>query len=251
MPLYLHSPGDGDSQSHLPQYLARAGLTVWSLGGGLSVTEHEPETQIMPRLAVLASAAIFFASFAVAEAKPTINQPAPDFSGTTASGETLNLDDLEGQTVVLEWTNHQCPFVSKHYGAGNMQALQQEMTEQGIVWLQVISSAPGRQGFVEGPEALALNEARDALPSDIVLDPEGTIGRAYAARTTPHMYIIDPEGTLVYMGGIDSIASANPADISEATNYVREAMAALAAGESVPNSVTRAYGCTIKYAPGS
>ncbi len=205
----------------------------------------------MPRLAILASAALLTASLGTAKATPAVDAPAPDFDGITANDETLSLGDLEGQTVILEWTNHQCPFVSKHYGAGNMQALQQEMTEQGIVWLQVISSAPNRQGYVEGDQAQALNEERDAAPSDILLDPEGTMGRAYAARTTPHMYIIDPAGTLVYMGGIDSIASANPADIAEATNYVREAMAALAAGEAVPNPVTRAYGCTIKYAPGS
>lgn len=198
-----------------------------------------------------AAAALTLASFATAQAAPEVSQPAPDFTAVTASGETLALTGLEGKTVILEWTNHLCPFVSKHYGSGNMQALQQEMAGEDLVWLQVISSAPGRQGYVEGDKAIGLNAERDAAPSDILMDPEGTIGRAYAARVTPHMYIIDPEGTLQYMGGIDSIASANPADIDEATNYVREAMAALSAGQAVPNPITRAYGCTIKYAPAS
>ncbi len=186
-----------------------------------------------------------------AAAAPEVNQPAPDFQVVTSSGDRLALGDFAGKTVILEWTNHLCPFVSKHYGSGNMQALQQEMTNEDVVWLQVISSAPGRQGYVEGDKADSLNQERGAAPSDTLMDPEGTMGRAYAARVTPHMYIIDPEGTLLYMGGIDSIASANPADIDQATNYVREAMGAIAAGQAVPNPVTRAYGCTIKYAPAS
>lgn len=199
-----------------------------------------------------AAAALCLASLTAARAAPEVNAPAPAFAATTAGGETIELQDLAGKTVILEWTNHLCPFVGKHYGAGNMQALQKEMTEQGVVWLQVISSAPGKQGYVEGAEAQALNAERGALPSDTLLDPAGTLGRAYAARTTPHMYIIDPEGTLLYMGGIDDIASANPTDIPKATNYVREAMAAIQAGEAVPHPVTRAYGCTVKYgAPAS
>ncbi len=198
-----------------------------------------------------AAAALTLASVATAEAAPEIGAAAPAFSAVTASGDSLALENLEGKTVILEWTNHLCPFVSKHYGSGNMQALQKEMAGEDLVWLQVISSAPGRQGHVEGDKALDLNQERQAAPSDVLMDPQGTIGRAYAARVTPHMYIIDPEGTLLYMGGIDSIASANPADIDQATNYVREAMGAIAAGEVVPNPVTRAYGCTIKYGPAS
>jgi len=202
----------------------------------------------MSKLSVFAAAAaLCMASFAGAQAAPEVNAPAPAFIGTTASGDSLSLEDFSGKTVILEWTNHQCPFVGKHYGSGNMQALQQEMTEQDIVWLQVISSAPGKQGYVEGEEAIALNSERGAVPTDTLLDPEGVIGRAYAARTTPHMYIIDPEGMLLYMGGIDDIPSANPADIPQATNYVRQAMTAIQAGEAVPNPATRAYGCTVKY----
>ncbi len=201
--------------------------------------------------ALAAAAALTLVSFSVAEAAPEVSQPAPGFTGVTAAGETVALEDLSGKYVILEWTNHLCPYVGKHYGSGNMQALQQEMTGQEVVWLQVISSAPGTQGYVEGPEAIQLNQERAAVPSDTLLDPEGRIGRDYAAKTTPHMYIIDPEGTLLYMGGIDSIPSSNPADIPEATNYVREAMTAIAAGDPVPNPITRAYGCSVKYAPSS
>lgn len=206
----------------------------------------------MSKLTTLAAAAaVTLLTASVAEATPEVAKPAPTFTAVTAEGESVSLQDLAGKTVILEWTNDQCPFVGKHYGSGNMQALQKDMTGNEVVWLQVISSAPGLQGYVEGPEAIALNEARSAVPSDVLLDPEGTMGKAYAARVTPHMYIIDPEGTLLYMGGIDSIASANPADIPKATNYVREALQAIEAGQQVPNPVTRAYGCTIKYGPAS
>ena len=192
-------------------------------------------------------AALLAVGGATALAAPEINRPAPAFTGTAADGATIRLEDYRGKTVVLEWTNADCPFVRKHYGAGNMQALQKEWTGQGIVWLQVISSAPGKQGHVDGPTAIGLNRERGAQPSHTILDPEGSIGRAYDARTTPHMYIVDPEGTLVYMGGIDSIRSANPADIPQAVNYVREALQATVKGAPVPNPVTRAYGCSVHY----
>ncbi|GAB5469622.1 MAG: thioredoxin family protein [Rhodospirillales bacterium] len=200
-----------------------------------------------------AAAALTLAStVAAALAAPAVDQPAPGFTAVTAKGETLALEDLRGKTVVLEWTNHGCPFVRKHYKSGNMQTLQKDATAEGdVVWLQVISSGPGRQGHVDGAEAQTLNAKRGAVPSETLMDPEGVLGQAYAARVTPHMYIIDPEGVLRYQGGIDSIASADPADIPAATNYVREAMAALSAGEAVPNPVTRAYGCSIHYSPAS
>jgi len=195
---------------------------------------------------------LFVAGAALAE--PAVGKAAPDFTGVTATGETVSLSDLKGKTVVLEWTNHQCPFVSKHYDASkkNMQTTQKSAnTDEDLVWLQVISSAPGRQGYVEGEEAIALNDRRGADVDGTVLDPEGTIGRSYAARTTPHMYIIDEAGTLRYMGGIDSIPSARVSDIDKATNYVKESLAAMNAGDAVPNPVTRAYGCTVKYSYGS
>ena len=183
-----------------------------------------------------------------AHAAPQVGQPAPPFTATTADGSQLDLQSLRGRTVVLEWTNHDCPFVMKHYRTGNMQATQALAAEQGAVWLQVISSAPATQGHVDGHGALRLNEQRRAdKVSHVVLDPTGQVGRLYGATVTPHMYIIDAAGTLTYMGAIDSIASARDDDLTRATNYVREALGAMQAGQPVPNPVTRAYGCTIKY----
>ena len=198
--------------------------------------------------AALAGALVAAVAAGTAIAAPEVNQPAPLFNGKTASGTTVDLRKLRGKIVVLEWTNHDCPYVRKHYGARNMQALQKDATAQGVVWLQVISSGPGREGHVDGPTALKLNRERGAAPTETVLDPDGKIGRLYGARTTPHMYIIDPEGVLVYKGGIDSIPSARQSDSSEAVNYVRESLDALSAGRPVPNAVTRPYGCSVHYA---
>ncbi len=183
-----------------------------------------------------------------AAAKPEIGQPAPAFTGKTATGGDLDLTKYRGKTVVLEWTNHDCPYVRKHYGAENMQALQKQAADDGVVWLSVISSAPGRQGYLEGPDALSEAAGKGAAPAEIVLDPEGTIGKMYDARTTPHMYIVAPDGTLAYKGGIDDKPTANPADIPGATNYVTLALAEMAAGKPVSNPSTRAYGCSVKYA---
>jgi len=187
-----------------------------------------------------------FAAGAV-QAAVQVGAPAPDFTGTDSAGKTHTLSDYQGRTVVLEWTNHDCPYVRKHYEAGNMQAQQREAAEAGAVWLSVISSAPGKQGHVSPAEADRLSAERGAAPNAVLLDPEGDIGRLYGARTTPHMYVIDGQGTLVYQGGIDSIPSSNPADIPQATQYVREALAALAAGAPVAEAVTRPYGCSVKY----
>lgn len=182
-----------------------------------------------------------------AAAAPAIGEPAPPFSVKTAGGETRSLADYAGKTVVLEWTNHDCPYVRKHYGAGNMQALQREATGDGVVWLTVISSAPGEQGYVQGPEAKRIAEKAGAGPSEILLDPEGVMGRAYGAKTTPHMYVIDERGRLVYMGGIDDRPTADPDDIKGARNYVAAALADLAAEHPVAASSSRPYGCSVKY----
>jgi len=176
-----------------------------------------------------------------------VGEPAPDFEGVDTRGETHRLVDYRGKTVILEWTNHDCPYVRKHYGAGNMQEQQRDAAAQGVVWLSVISSAPGKQGHVSAEEADKLTESRNAAPHAVILDPSGKIGRAYGAKTTPHMYIIDNTGKLVYMGGVDSITSANPADIPQATQHVREALRELAANKSVSTPVTRPYGCSVKY----
>jgi peroxiredoxin len=181
------------------------------------------------------------------EAVPKIGQPAPDFTAVDSYGVAHALGDYRGKIVVLEWTNHQCPFVGKHYGTGNMQALQQQATATGVTWLSVISSAPGEQGYVSDAEANVLTAKRNASPMAVLLDPQGVVGRLYDARTTPHMYIIDAAGTLVYMGGIDDKPSTQDADVKTATNYVRVALDEIRSGKPVSMPVTRPYGCSVKY----
>ena len=180
-------------------------------------------------------------------AAPRVGEPAPDFTGVDTQGKTHRLADYRGKTVVLEWTNHDCPYVRKHYSAGNMQEQQREAAAQGVIWLSVISSAPGQQGHVSPAEADELTRSRQAAPHAVLLDPEGRIGRAYGAKTTPHLYLIDEAGKLVYMGGIDSITTADPADIPQATQYVRVALKERAAGQPISAPVTRPYGCSVKY----
>lgn len=181
------------------------------------------------------------------QAAPTVGKPAPDFAATDSNGVTQRLGAQRGSIVVLEWTNHDCPFVRKHYDTDNMQALQRDAKAKNVVWWSVISSAPGKQGHVGPAEANALTTSRNAAPTAVLLDPDGTVGRLYGARTTPHMYIIDPDGTLVYMGGIDDKPSTDQADVKTATNYVRVALAALENGRTVEPASTRAYGCSVKY----
>lgn len=190
---------------------------------------------------------LLFALATTAGAALRIGEPAPDFTGIDTSGKRHALSDFRGKPVVLEWTNHDCPYVRKHYNSGNMQQQQQAATEQGAVWLSLISSAPGKQGHVAPAEADALTAQRNAVPSAVILDDKGAIGRLYGAKTTPHLYIIDADGKLAYMGGIDSIATANPADIAKATQYVPEALAQIMIGRPVASSVTRPYGCSVKY----
>lgn len=182
-----------------------------------------------------------------AAAAPKVGAPAPAFKGADTTGKVWSSSDLQGKPVILEWTNDQCPYVVKHYGSGNMQQLQKEAVAADYVWLSVISSAPGKQGHVDAAEADELTRSRDAAPTAVLLDPDGTIGRAYGARTTPHLFIIDEQGLLVYMGGIDDKPTSNPADIAGAENYLRLAMADRAAGRPVQQAVTRPYGCSVKY----
>ncbi len=177
-----------------------------------------------------------------------VGTPAPAFSLTDSNDKAVSLAEQRGKLVVLEWTNHQCPFVAKHYRSGNMQALQQKWTAQGVVWLTLISSAPGTQGFVTGNEANDLTVSRKAAPSSVLFDPAGTTGHAYGATHTPHMYIVSPQGELLYMGGIDDKATTDLADVPKAKPYVDIALTELAAGKPVSLATTRAYGCTIKYA---
>lgn len=185
---------------------------------------------------------------ALAHAAANVDAPAPAFTATTADGKTVSLADYKGKTVVLEWTNHDCPYVKKHYGSGNMQSQQKSAASQGVVWLQVISSAPGQQGHVDGATALKLNTDRGAVPTATLLDPKGELGKAYGAQTTPHMYVIRPDGTLAYKGGIDSLATADKDDIGKAEPYVTQALAAVSSGRKIEKASTRPYGCSIKYA---
>lgn len=181
-----------------------------------------------------------------AMAAPAIGQAAPAFTAVDSKGKQHNLADFKGKVVVLEWTNHDCPYVKKHYQA-NMQDLQKQAKDAGVVWLSVISSAPGEQGHVDGKKADELTASRNASPTAVLLDPQGTIGKAYDARTTPHMYVIDPKGVLRYAGGIDSIASARVEDLQKASPLFKTAMQAVVKGETVAQATTRPYGCNVKY----
>jgi peroxiredoxin len=183
-----------------------------------------------------------------ASAQARIGAPAPAFTLTDSNGRALSLADHKGKTVVLEWTNHDCPYVGKHYRGNNMQALQKKWTAQGVVWLSVISSAPGEQGHVSPQQANKLTADRGAAPTAVLFDPTGKVGRAYGARTTPHMYVINGEGALVYMGGIDDKPSARIEDLKGARNFVEQALSELAQGKPVSMTGARAYGCSIKYA---
>jgi peroxiredoxin len=175
-----------------------------------------------------------------------VGEPAPAFSVADSNGKTVSLADYKGKYVVLEWTNHECPFVKKHY-SGNMQAQQKEFTGKGVVWLSVISSAPGKQGHVDGAKANELSKSRNAAPTAVLLDEKGEVGRLYGAKTTPHMFIVDPEGKLIYAGGIDSIDTADEEDLPKATQYVRVALNEAMAGKPVSQAKTKNYGCSVKY----
>lgn len=201
-------------------------------------------------IAGLASTALALASgaaFAQSAAKPGAR--APDFSVVDVDGKLQKLSDYAGKTVILEWTNHDCPYVRKHYNSATMQTLQKDMAKEGVVWLSVISSPAGEQGHVDAAKAKELTAQRDAAPAGILLDPRSSMARAYGAQTTPHMYIIDPKGTLAYMGAIDDKPSASASSLEGAKSYVRQAVAELKAGKPVSQASTKAYGCLVKYAP--
>ncbi|WAS04781.1 thioredoxin family protein [Gloeomargaritales cyanobacterium VI4D9] len=176
-----------------------------------------------------------------------VGSPAPNFTAKTSTGQTVNLSDYKGKVVVLEWTNHECPFVVKHYSTGNMQKLQQEAKAKGAVWFSVVSSAPGQQGFVTAEQANAVVKEKKATPTAVLLDPDGTLGKLYGARTTPHMFVIDKAGQLQYMGAIDDDPSLANQNVTKANNYVRAALGQIMAGQKVTTSTTQPYGCSVKY----
>ncbi len=197
----------------------------------------------------LASAALAACLVAGSAARADVQpgKAAPDFTARDTTGKDVTLSSYRGKTVVLEWTNHLCPYTVKHYATNNMQALQREATKDGVVWLTVVSSAPGTQGYVGELEADKLTADRKASPTALLLDPEGKLGHLYEARTTPHMFVIDKDGKLAYMGAIDDKPTASHGDVKTAHNYVRDALAAVKAGQPVKAASTRPYGCTVKY----
>ena len=174
-------------------------------------------------------------------------EEAPDFTLTDSKGTSHKLSDFRGKFVVLEWLNHECPFVKKHYSGGDMQKLQKEYTAKGVVWLSIISSAPGKQGHRTGPQAEADTKDKNASPTAVLLDPSGEVGKKYDAKTTPEMFVLDKEGKILYAGAIDSIKSTDSADIAKAENHVRQALDAALAGQPVPTPKTKPYGCSVKY----
>lgn len=195
----------------------------------------------------LAAIALLFTA-APAMAAAEAGSPAPDFTATDINGEEFSLSALKGKTVVLEWTNHQCPFVVKHYETGNMQKVQKAATDQGVVWVSIVSSAEGRQGHVSAEEAKAITKEAGAHPTHKILDASGEIGQAYGAKTTPHMFVINAAGNIAYAGAIDDNPSPRHKTVEGAKNYVLAALDDLKNGRDVETASTQSYGCAVKYA---
>jgi peroxiredoxin len=177
-----------------------------------------------------------------------VGSPAPNFTATDSHGQTHSLSVYRGKYVVLEWHNQGCPYTRKHYVSGNMQSLQKEWTAKGVVWFTVISSAPGQQGYVTDAEENAYLKQMHAVPTAVLMDPEGKLGHLFSAKTTPEMYVIDPEDKLIYEGAIDDRPTPDPADIKGADNYLNDALMEAMAGKPVAHAYTRSYGCSVKYA---
>lgn len=200
-------------------------------------------------LTLLAGAALLFNFGAQnkAAAEASVGVMAPDFEATTITGDTFKLSDHKGEIVVLEWTNHKCPFVVKHYSTNNMQSAQKLAAEKGVTWVSIVSSAKGKQGHIDATEAAEVLQEQGAMPAAKILDETGTLGKLYGAKTTPHMYVINAEGTLAYAGAIDDKSSPNPATIQGAKNYVLAAINDLQAGNAVTTPSSAPYGCSVKY----
>jgi len=194
-----------------------------------------------------ALAFVAFTTATPAQAAVVVGQPAPDFTGTDTNGKAHKLSDFKGKVVVLEWTNPGCPFVVKHYDSGNMQKLQADATAKDVVWLSINSGAEGKEGHQTGEVGNAYIAEKGAKSTALIIDKTGEIGKLYDAKTTPHMFVIDKDGTLVYDGAIDSDDSFKPETIEGATNYVSAALAALESGTALEPSKTKPYGCSVKY----
>ena len=201
----------------------------------------------MKKLAVFALAAACLGAAPLTRAEVAVGQPAPNFTLTDTNGKTHSLASFKGKTVVLEWTNPDCPFVVKHYASNNMQGLQKAATAKGVIWLTINSGAPGKEGVYPVAELNKMTQAKGAAPTAYLLDGDGKVGKLYNAKNTPQMFVIRPDGAVAYMGAIDSIRSANKDDIPKAANYVKAALDSTMAGQPVATPVTQPYGCSVKY----
>ena len=196
---------------------------------------------------ILKSTLALLVAASTAFAAPQVGQPAPEFTLTDSNGQSHNLSDFKGKFVVLEWLNHGCPFVKKHYDGGNMQGLQKEYTGKDVVWLSIASSAPGKQGNMTPEETNKTKEEKGSAATAILIDEDGTVGKLYDAKVTPELFVINPEGTLIYAGAIDDKKSVDAADVAGARNYVKQALDEAMAGNPVSTPQTEAYGCGVKY----
>jgi glutathione peroxidase-family protein len=191
---------------------------------------------------------VLLAAVAMVHAQVEVGKPAPDFTLQDCSGKSVTLSEHKGKVVVLEWVNHGCPFVVKHYGSGNMQKLQADATAKGVVWLSICSSAPGKQGHMSAADAAKACEEKQTASTAYLLDESGEVGKKYGAKVTPELYIVNAEGVLVYHGAIDDKKSTDPADIAGAKNFVSVALDEVLAGNPVGTPTSEAYGCSVKYA---
>jgi len=202
----------------------------------------------LSRLSCLLASVLLSTTVVTATAQTVrIGAPAPEFNATDSNGKAESLDQYRGKYVVLEWHNQGCPYTKKHYTSGNMQSLQKEWTAKGVVWLTVISSAKGEQGYVTPYEENSYLSRMHAVPTAVLLDSDAKVARMYSAKTTPQMVVIDPAGKVIYDGAIDDRPTDDPGDVKGAKNYVNEALGAAMAGKPVPTPYTRPYGCSVKY----
>lgn len=212
-----------------------------------SLFNQHKEVVMIKKLILMGLMAGFGLCSTISHADVNIGETAPDFTLTDTNGKEQSLSSYKGKFVVLEWLNHDCPFVHKHYDGGNMQALQKEFTAKDVVWLSINSSAEGKEGYYSAEKSNELTAEKGAAPTAVLLDSNGKVGKQYGAKTTPHMYVVDPQGILIYQGSIDDKASADSADIATSKNYVKQALDEALAGKAVSESSTKSYGCSVKY----